>query len=117
MQAEFSCKGDEMKQLLRTRSMLSTDSSAMMSRLSHVKLTLRRRMAEAENGIGRLVAGESDSLREEVIGLRARIVEAALVALTLLDGMDVSLMVELDLCFVLKASERSLCVLLRTAVL
>lgn len=34
------------------------------------------------------------------MGLRARIVEPALEALTLLDVMDVSLMVDLDLRFV-----------------
>jgi hypothetical protein len=58
-------------------------------------------MAEAENGIGRF-AGRSDSLGEESRGLRARIVEPALAALSLWDGMDVSLMVDLDLCFFVK---------------
>ena len=117
MQAEFSCKWDKKKQLLPPRSMFLTDSPDMMSRPSHEKLTLRRRTgAEVENGIGRLTAGRSDSLREEAIGLRGRIVEPALAALTLLNGMDVSLMVDLDLSFVFKDSERSLCVLLRTAV-
>jgi hypothetical protein len=108
MRAEFSCKSDEVKVfVLPTCSMLSTDSLDMMSKLSHVKLTLLRcRMAEVENGIGKLTAGRSDSLvGEEATGLRARIVEPALAAQTLLllDGIDVSLMVDLDLCFVLKA--------------
>jgi hypothetical protein len=99
MQAEFSCKWNKLKQLLPPRSMFSTYSPEMMSRPSHVMLTLRRRMAEVvENGIGRLTAGRSDSLGVEAIGLWARIVEPAFVVLTLLDGMDVSLMVDLDLC-------------------
>jgi hypothetical protein len=89
-----------MKQL-STRSMLSTDSPDMSRLSSYVKLTLRRRVALFENGSGRF-AGRSDSWGEESMGLRARIVEPALAALTLLDldGMDVSLMVDLDLCFV-----------------
>jgi hypothetical protein len=50
-----------------------------MSQLSHVRLTLRRLMAEVEIGIGRIVVGRSDSLVGEVaMGLRARIVEPAL---------------------------------------
>jgi hypothetical protein len=111
MQAEFSCKWNKLKQLLPPRSMFSTYSPEMMSRPSHVILTLRRRMAEVvENGIGRLTAGRSDSLGVEAIGLWARIVEPAFVVLTLLDGMDVSLMVDLDLCFVLKVwSESAFC--------
>jgi hypothetical protein len=70
-------------------------------------------MAEVENGSGRF-AGRCDSLGVESMWLRARIVEPALTGVTLLDGVDVALMVDLDLCFVLKTG-RSLCVLLRTA--
>jgi hypothetical protein len=100
--AVFSCKWDKTRQLvLPTCSLLSADSPDMMSKLSHVKLTLLRRMAKVENGIGRLAVGRSDSLvGEEAMGLRACIVEPAFLAQTLesLDGRDASLMVDLDLC-------------------
>jgi hypothetical protein len=118
MRADFSCNRDKVKQSSPIRSMLSTDSPDVL-RLSLEKLTLRRRvgfsrMAEVENGSGRF-AERSDSLGVESMGLRARIVEPALTALTLLDGVDVSLIVDLDLSFVSKTSGRNSCVLLRSA--
>jgi hypothetical protein len=104
---EFFCNRDKVKQLSLPRLILSTDSPDV-SRLSLEKLTLRRlvgfsRMAEVENGSGKF-AGRSDSLGVESTGLRARIVEPALTALTLLEGVDVSLMVLILMYFVFKTS-------------